>query len=196
MRGLWLIDGSYIYKATKTYLDANPVQGGKGVDYKKLKNKIQEKFGIDSVDGWYFNSTPDPASDAQNAFHSWLKSTGMKVKLYGLKEKEIKCTHCKKTFKIKAQKGVDVGIATTAVKIFSRYDAILLSAGDGDFEDFIKYIVEENDKKLYIIGFDGSISLDLQQYSSENYLINEHFNDICDTRYLKPFDTVDEVIEE
>ncbi len=82
-----------------------------------------------------------------------------------------------------------MGIATTALRLFQRYDVIVLSAGDGDFEDFIRYIVEDHDKKLYIVGFDNSISPDLQQFSSANYLLNEHYNEICDTRDSKPFDS-------
>ena len=62
-------------------------------------------------------------------------------------------------YKRQVQKGVDVGISTTALRLFQRYDVIVLSAGDGDFEDFIRYIVEDYDKKLYIVGFDNSISV-------------------------------------
>lgn len=198
MRGLWLIDGSYIYKAGKTFQDENPLYAKKGVDYIKLRNCISKEFSIDSLDGWYFNSTPDPASDGQNAFHTWLKAAAPKgpnirVKLYGLKEKQIHCTSCNMDFSIRVQKGVDVGIATTALRLFERYDAIILSAGDGDFEDFIRYIVEDHDKKLFITGFDKSISPDLQQYSSSIYLLNEHYADICDSRDQKPFDAADEI---
>lgn len=201
MRGLWLIDGSYIYKAGKTFLSENAKYGKKSVDYKKLKGCIINAFGIDSLDSWYFNSTPDPATDGQNNFHSWLKTAepkgpNIRVKLYDLKTKNIICPECKNNISIKVQKGVDVGIATVALRLFERYDAIILSAGDGDFEDFIRYIVEDNDKKLYIVGFDKSISPDLQQFSSGNYLLNEHYNDICDTREVKPFEAADEVIDD
>lgn len=201
MRGLWLIDGSYIYKAGKTFQAENPEYERKGVDYKKLKDCICKAFGIDDLDSWYFNSTPDPATDAQNAYHRWLKSTepkgpNIRVKLYDLKEKTIRCRNCGEDFSIKVQKGVDVGIATTALRLFSRYDVIVLSAGDGDFEDFIRYIVEDQDKKLYIAGFDRSISPDLQQYSAKNYLLNEHYDEICDTRDVKPFDSADEVVDD
>ena len=199
MRGLWLIDGSYIYKAGKTFQAENPTYAGKGIDYKKLKDCICKKFEIDDLDSWYFNSTPNPATDAQNNYHGWLKTTepkgpNIRVKLYDLKEKKIRCRNCQAEFSIKEQKGVDVGIATTALRLFDRYDVIVLSAGDGDFEDFIRYIVVDKDKRLYIVGFDNSISSDLQQFSSENYLLNEYYADICDTRDPKPFDSADEVV--
>lgn len=201
MRGLWLIDGSYIYKAQRTFQLENTAYAKKGIDYKKLKDCIRNEFGIDSLDSWYFNSTPDPATDAQNAYHSWLKTTepkgpNIRVKLYDLKQKEIHCRNCGEVFSINVQKGVDVGIATTALRLFNRYDVIVLSAGDGDFEDFIRYIVEDHDKQLYIVGFDRSISPDLQQFSSANYLLNEHYDEICDSRELKPFDCADEVVDD
>lgn len=86
-----------------------------------------------------------------------------------------------------------MGIATTALRLYDRYDAVILSAGDGDFEDFIRYIVEDKDKKMFIAGFDGSISPDLQQFSSANYLLNDHYEEVCDNREFKPFDKVDDV---
>lgn len=200
MGALWLIDGLYIYKAAKTFQKDNPCFDKKGVDYKKLKDRLVKEFKIDNLDAWYFNSTPDPASDSQNAFHSWLKTSepkgpGIRVKLYDIKKKEFVCKNCGETVSVGVQKGADVGIATTAMKLFERFDAIILSAGDGDFEDFIKYIVEDNDKKLYIVGFAGSISPDLQQFSLANYLLNEHYSDICDNREFKPFDDADEVVD-
>lgn len=68
MRALWLIDGSYLYKSVKKFQKDNNKYQNKGIDYKKLKTKIQEYFKIDDIDSFYFNSTPDPATDAQNQY--------------------------------------------------------------------------------------------------------------------------------
>ncbi len=92
MRGLWLIDGSYVYKAGKSFQADNPTYEKRGIDYKKLKDCICKEFEIDNLDSWYFNSTPDPATDAQNAYHRWLKTTepkgpNIRVKLYDLERK-------------------------------------------------------------------------------------------------------------
>lgn len=198
MRALWLIDGSYLYFSMKSFQKGNRKYENTALDFKRLKNKIIELFGIDQIDSFYFNATPDPATDAQNAFHTWLKSAepkgpNIRVKLYDLKIKDVICYHCKETIRTKIQKGVDVGIATTALKSYAKYDVIVLSAGDGDFEDFLKFIVEEHDKKFYIVGFDGNISPDIQQYSSCIYFINEHYGDVCDAREMKPFETIDEL---
>lgn len=196
MRGLWLIDGAYMHIAGKAFQSENPAYEKKGIDYKKLKDCLCKEFGIDCLEGWYFNSTNNSATAAQNAYHSWLKTAepkgpGIRVKLYDYKEKRVRCQSCGAEFSTKVQKGVDVGIATTALRLYPRYDVIILSAGDGDFEDFIRYIVEDQDKRLYIAGFDRSISPDIQQFSSANYLLNEHYDEICDGREFEQLDSTD-----
>lgn len=201
MRALWLIDGSYIYMAMREFQRKETSFTNKGVDYKKLKDRLLSEFNFADMDSWYFNSTPDPATDAQNAYHRWLKTAepngpNIRVKLYDLKKKEIHCAKCGTHFTQNVQKGVDVGIATTALRLYERYDVIVISAGDGDFEDFIRYMVEDKDKKLYIVGFKGSISPDIQQYSSQVFLLNEHYSEICDNRDDKPYDTIDEVVDD
>ncbi len=196
MRGLWLIDGAYLYKSGRRFQHEHPEYATMGIDYKKLKDRLRSEYGIDDLDTWYFNATPNPVEDGRNGFYSWLKSTepkgpNMRVKLYALKDKHVYCRACNEHFSIKVQKGVDVGLATTALRLYPRYDVIILSAGDGDFEDFIRYLVEEQDKKLYIVGFDRSISPDLQQYSTNNFLLNEHYEEICDSRSYS-----EEILEE
>ena len=200
MRALWLIDGSYLYKAMKEHQRNNPEFANKGIDYTRLKKEIIGAFDVRDMDSYYFNSTPDPATDAQNNYHSWLKSPessggpNIRVKLYDLKRKTINCQNCSKQFTLKTQKGVDVGLATFALRLFSKFDAIILSGGDGDYEDAIKYIVEDNDKKFFIAGFEGSISPDLTQYSNDVYYLNRNYPNICDSRDAKPFDTIDSTV--
>ena len=199
MRGLWLIDGSYMYKASRSFQRDNPAYAYKGIDYQKLKARLRGQFRLESMDGYYFDSVPDLSRSAQNSYFNWLKNAepngpGLRVKLYGLKRRRVYCRTCGATADIPVQKGVDVALATTALRLFSRYDAMVLSAGDGDFEDFVRYIVEDHDKRFYIAAFDGSISPDLQQFSAENYLLDEHYADVCDDRcFEEPFDGLDDL---
>ena len=51
MRALWLIDGLYIYKASRTFQKENPSYAKKGIDYKKLKDCICKEFRIDTLYG-------------------------------------------------------------------------------------------------------------------------------------------------
>ncbi len=65
----------------------------------------------------------------------------MRVMLYKLKNIHMECHECNNQFKKTVQKGVDVGIATLIVKLTAQdqYARLILSAGDGDFEDAIAF---------------------------------------------------------
>ncbi|WP_051188271.1 NYN domain-containing protein [Brevibacillus thermoruber] len=188
----WLIDGSYIYKSLKTY-------PGKTLDYKKLRQKIESMLG-NKTTAYYFNSTPDPATDQQNAFHSWMKSAdgpNIRVELYELKKTEVKCPDCGHKFVKLTQKGVDVGIVTAALKFQHKYDTLILSTGDGDFLDTVKYIQEGLSKRIILVAFRHGLSTDLQQYADEVWYIDDFFDEVKDARLSqpKPFENVDDVVE-
>jgi uncharacterized LabA/DUF88 family protein len=70
---------------------------------------------------------------------------------------------------------VDVGIATLILKLATqqRYDRLMLAAGDGDFEDSIDYVKSELHKEVWICGYEGSISADLQSYADKVVWLNE-----------------------
>ena len=65
-RRLWLIDAAYMFLGQQT------VGTGFQFDYKKLRDHLERdgKF----FQAYYVNSTPNPPTDQQDAFHTWLKS--------------------------------------------------------------------------------------------------------------------------
>ena len=69
---------------------------------------------------------------------------------------------------------------------------------NGNNSTFVKAQVSETSKLRLsdIVGFKGSISPDIQQYSSQVFLLNEHYSEICDNRDDKPYDTIDEVVDD
>ena len=89
------------------------------------------------------------------------------MQLYRLKEMHNICPSCKHGFDRQVQKGVDVGIATLIIKLAAQnvYDRLILSAGDGDFEDAISYVKSELHKEVWISGSQANLSTDLQSYS-------------------------------
>lgn len=193
----WLIDGSYIYKSIK---GIEKTKGKVALDYKKLKDKLEGDLN-QIITAYYFNSTPNPPKDGQNAFHTWLKRVkngpGIRVQLYSLKSMTVKCPNCGNVFKKTVQKGVDVGIATTALKFKDNYDTLILSTGDGDFEDTVQYLKEALNKKIILVGFSDNLSADIQQYSDEVWYIDEFFDEVKDTRFedLEPFEDADKYID-
>jgi hypothetical protein len=164
MKTLWIVDGAYLFN----YGRQRPF------DYLKLKNELVRRNGGPIYESYYLHATPDHETDAQNAFHTWLKSAPPKgpkfrVQLYPLKALHVACPECGVSFDRVMQKGVDVGIATLIIKLAVQnvYDRLILSAGDGDFEDAIAYVKSELHKEIWISGAMTTLSPDLQSYADE-----------------------------
>lgn len=162
LKTVWIVDGAYLFSFGKMY----------PFDYLKLKDEIVRLNGGPLYESYYLNSTHDPATDAQTAFYTWLKSAApkgpkLRVQLYRLKDVYSTCPNCKQQFDRPVQKGVDVGIATLMIKLAVQnvYDRLILSAGDGDFEDAISYVKSEQHKEIWVSGSQGTLSTDLQSYS-------------------------------
>lgn len=162
MRTVWIIDGAYLFNFGKS----SPF------DYLKLKKELTRENGGPIAGSYYLNATSDPSADAQSPFHIWLKSAPpkgpkLRVQLYRLKDLHSTCPSCGHRFDRQVQQGVDVGIATLLIKLASQnvYDRLILSAGDGDFEDAIAYVKSELHKELWLSGSQGTLSADLQSYS-------------------------------
>jgi uncharacterized LabA/DUF88 family protein len=162
LKTVWIIDGAYLFNFGKSY----------PFDYLKLKNELMRLNSDAIYESYYLNSTSDPFADAQNAFHTWLKSAApkgpkLRVQLYRLKDAQAICPSCRHSFNRQVQKGVDVGIATLIIKLAAQnvYDRLILSAGDGDFEDAISYVKSELRKEVWVSGSQLSLSADLQSYS-------------------------------
>lgn len=162
MKTVWIIDGAYMFNHGRSH----------PFDYLKLKEELV-RLNAGPIDESYFlNSTRDPFAEAQNSFYSWLKSAPprgpkIRVQLYPLKDLHINCPKCGADFSREVQKGVDVGIATLIIKLATKgsYDRLILSAGDGDFEDAISYVKSDLDKEVWTCGSHETLSCDLQSYS-------------------------------
>ncbi len=163
MKTVWIVDGAYLFNYGRN----------RPFDYLKLKAEITRANGGPLHECYYLNSTPDAATESQNAFHSWLKSAPprgpkMRVQLYTIKDLNTTCPNCSHQFHRSVQKGVDVGIATLIVKLAQGvYDRLILSAGDGDFQEAITYIKSELHKEFWLHGAMSNLSTDLQCYADQ-----------------------------
>lgn len=186
---LWLIDAGYLFNAQRT------IAQGYHFDYLKLRDKIEETKPIWRA--YYLNSTPNPPQDAQDQFHSWLRCgppRGPKIitQLHELKRIRADyayCEDCGKKVKLhcpeegghhitnQQQKGVDVGIATLALIHREKYDALLLSSGDGDLLNAVEFLSEFG-KRIELLVFRNGVSTDLQSRADEIVWIDEFAEDI------------------
>ena len=64
---------------------------------------------------------------------------------------------------------MDVGLATLIMKLAAQnaYDRLILSAGDGDFEDAICYVKSDLQKEVWVNGSQANLSADLQSYADQ-----------------------------
>lgn len=195
-RGLWLIDGGYLFSAQRT------VEWGYEFDYRKLREHLE-------LDGllwraFYLNSTSHPPTDAQNSFHSWLRTAppvGPKIitKLYQLKTIQVDRAYCERCQEQQVlacphlaggenhrlvreqQKGVDVGLATLALTLVNEYDTLVLSSGDADLLDAVEYLTQRG-KQLELVVFRSGVATELQSRSDRIYWMDDFRDAVRRTR--------------
>ena len=176
MRSVLVVDGAYLMKGSQAL--------GR-FDYLRLKELLEGLIGTEFLEAYYLNAVPDDRSDALIGFHTWMKSAPprgpkFRVQVYDLKSISATCQNCGHEVERPVQKGVDVGIATLALKLAmqDKYDRFVLAAGDGDFEDAIRYIVDEQGKEFVLVGFGPSLSTDLQSYARRVIFLEAHWASI------------------
>ena len=186
---LWLIDAGYLYNAQRS---AGP---GYRLDYLKLRQKLGQAGPIWRA--YYLNSTAHPPTDAQDGFHSWLRSAlprgpQLITKLYGVKHVRADRAYCEECqtkvvltcpngaghhIENQQQKGVDVGISTLALIHRERYETLILSSGDADLLDAVEFLSEQG-KRVELAVFSEGVSTELQARADCVYWINDFADEV------------------
>lgn len=189
MRRLWLIDAGYLWNARHS------VRRNYQFDYLKLRQELERDGNFWRA--YYLNSTQHPPTDAQDSFHTWLRSApprGPKLitKLYELKKvgaDRAFCEQCGTKVSLSCpeghehrlanqqQKGVDVALATLALTHRDRYDALVLSSGDGDLLDAVEFLSERG-KRIELVVFTAGVSTDLQARADTICWINDFEDEV------------------
>lgn len=187
---LWLIDAGYLLKAQ------GKVRQGYLFSYAKLRHRLEQDGPLWRA--YYLNSTPNPPSDQQDGFHTWLRSApprGPKIvtKLYKLRNTRADtpyCETCQKKVTVNCpggpghrlhkqqQKGVDVGIATLALVHADKYETLVLSSGDADLLDAIEYLSEKG-KRIELLVFKYGVATDLQSRADHIYWIDDFTDEVA-----------------
>ena len=92
----------------------------------------------------------------------------------------MRCPDCGTGFERQVQKGVDVGIATLIMKLAvqNTYDRLILSAGDGDFEEAIDFVKSDLHKEVWMCGSEKNLSPDLQSLADRVLWLEDMGQDI------------------
>lgn len=173
----WFVDGAYSFKCWSA------VSGGRQMDYKKLRDEIEDDAGEPVDEAYYFGSDNDPPSAAQSAFHRAIAipapmGAGLRVKLYWLQTKQLYWpaalgggpvlhpTEDGVQYELKTQKGVDVGLAFHLMRSYAKrgWKKLYLVAGDGDFHEVVQHLVENEDVSVTVIGSPHTISAEIGPY--------------------------------
>ena len=171
MRTIWIVDGGYLAAFGGGALSR--------IDLKKLKQTLEYYSGGKFVSSHFFHSSDDVG---RAPYFNWLRVSEpegpqMITELYGLKDTRCSCPHCLRDFQRPVQKGVDVALATTLIRLahLNVYDRVILTAGDGDFSTALSYVVRELGKQLWINGSQSHphsrISKELRALSSNIVLL-------------------------
>lgn len=124
----------------------------------------------------FFASENDPPRAIQTGFYRHLKEDlNWEVHLYELGRKTVRCSRCGNSESTKAEKGVDVGLATKMLTlgVNRAYDTAILIAGDRDYLETAQFIKGQG-LRVEIVGWRGSMSnvLATESSSSVCYLDN------------------------
>jgi len=153
------------------YLDnSNIFRGQMDAKWRIDPEKLMLRLAKDG-DIWqthFFAAVTDPPKYEQTAFYRMLKEKlRWETVLFPLGNKTFHCHNCKKTHRLKTEKGVDVAIATRMLThaIHKAYDTAILLSGDKDYLDTVRTI-KNLGLRVEIVSFRRSLSGALAAESS------------------------------
>ncbi|ETV75678.1 hypothetical protein H257_10068 [Aphanomyces astaci] len=172
-RSILIVDGSY------ANIGARDLPSGR-INYVNLRSEIECRTGSALSECWYFDHEQKGRAypDLRDLKRVSPHGPQFQVKTYQTKGYECRCPQCHRHFQQKVQKGVDNGIATKMLSLVyeDMADRVVLFAGDGDFYDTLDLIKNVKHKELWVIGYERSVSPDLQQLATKVLWIEDIFH--------------------
>ncbi|ETO77753.1 hypothetical protein F444_07085 [Phytophthora nicotianae P1976] len=163
-----IIDGAYARIQSR-------ILGGK-IDFMNLRAELEEMASTEFEECWYFDSQRKDArgdSALASEFHAlkYARPRGpqFQVDIFSTKLRNCRCTRCGHGFTQNVQKGVDNGIATKLLTLTLQHniERVVLLSGDGDFYTSLGLVRNALQREVWVVGFPGTVSGDLQQLASQ-----------------------------
>ncbi|KAE9028388.1 hypothetical protein PF010_g1848 [Phytophthora fragariae] len=184
-----VIDGSYAMIGARDL-------GGK-IDYIKLRAALEQQAMTQFGDCWFFDQNPSAQrlNATLTAEYHKLKfappdGPQFQVSLFPMKKYNCHCKRCGSHFTQNVQKGVDNGIATKILSLAYENicDRFILLAGDGDFYSSLSHVRNVLRKDIWVVGYRGSVSGDLQQLASRVLYVNDLWGQVKNMRQVRSHD--------
>jgi hypothetical protein len=144
-RVCFLVDGFNVYHSVVAALQRNRGQSLKWLDLAGLCASYMSSFGRDAtLERIFYFSAPAHFSRGKAERHATyvevLQNSGLAVQLGRFKEKDVRCPHCKASFKRHEEKETDVAIAVKMLELLhiDACDTIALMTGDTDIAPAIR----------------------------------------------------------
>jgi len=154
-------------------------------DWIKFRDFLEKSSGSTLFDAHYFDSIDPNFIDRQVSFHQFLRNQlSFQLHFSELKHKERKCPDCGSSYQEIEQKGVDVSLTISMLKLASSnaYDQALLCTGDGDFAPLVKYIRESLGKRIIVFGWASGVSPALRNAAYKTITLNEFADEFTGDR--------------
>lgn len=171
MRHLMLIDGNYLFFSQKR------------LDFLKFKKRIEQVLQKKIVETHYVENILDPTK--QQAFYTWMRSAEphgphFQVHLVPMREVSLKCDHCGQWSTKSVVDGVEAKLAVLMHRLAyqDKFDRLILVSGDPVHAEGLRYLKDELKRKAVVCGYEGAVSVDLQNASDFVIWIDKFYEDV------------------
>ena len=173
-RGVLLIDGYYLKKATR---EVNIRTGRKRrrVDFALLEKYLTTRVGVVFAEKFWFDATPEETAPSYSSFLRNIQCLGYRCPTYHLKSitRKMVCDHCRHdcTVSVTSQDRVDAGIVTQillAAHSPTVTDIVLIS-GDSDFCEQVE-IAKQKGKRVWLLSLPTSLSPELRSLVGPSFI--------------------------
>ena len=146
-------------------------------DWEKFKLLLDVLSGGHLFDAHYFDAPEANGSTRQVPFHRMLKNgLGFHLHFSDLREKRYMCQRCQNSHIEYEQKGVDVAMTVSMMKLAysGAYDQVLLCSGDGDFAPLVEYLRDSLGKRVIVVCWKENIAAALKDAAYRVETLEDH----------------------
>ena len=171
MRHLLLIDGNYLFFSQKR------------LDFLKFKKQLEHILQKKILESHYVENILDPAK--QQKFYAWLRSAEphgphFQVHLLPMRDVRVNCDHCGKWITKPVVDGIEgkLGILMHKLSYQDKFDRLILVSGDAVHAETVRYLKNEEKRRVIVCGFEGAVSVDLQNAADFVIWIDRFYEDV------------------
>lgn len=158
---------------------------GRRFDWQMFSDYLAQVAGSPLLDAHFFDSIDPDTVERQATFHQFLRNQlSFQLHFSGLKEKKRRCPECGIQYEEFEQKGVDVSMTISMLKLAysNAYDQALLCTGDGDFAPLVSFIRDSLGKRVVVLGWSNGVAPGLRDSAYATITLNDYIDKFVGSR--------------